>query len=206
MVKPTRRELYVEGGGEKNPSLASECRRAFAKLFESAGVVNKPRVIVCGSRASAYEQFCKAHEDGQAEIRLLVDAESPASSSAPLDPWEHVKTRSEDKWERPKGVHDEQLHLMSVMMETWLLADRAALKAVFGPKLDEKKLPAEDASLEQKGKQAVDAALAAATKTTPAGEYKKGSHSFAVLAKVAPAKLRTLVWADRFLNTLGAKT
>lgn len=37
-----KRELYVEGGGDKNPSLASECRRAFSKLFEKAGVTHKP--------------------------------------------------------------------------------------------------------------------------------------------------------------------
>lgn len=61
---PRKRELYVEGGGDKNPILASECRRAFSKLFEKAGVVHKPRVIACGGRKSAYDQFCDAHEGG----------------------------------------------------------------------------------------------------------------------------------------------
>lgn len=89
-------------------------------------------------------------------------------------------------------------------METWLLADRASLKKVFGPRLDEKKLPPEGASLETKDKATVYDALAAATKPTPSGEYGKGAHSFKVLAEVAPGKLRPLPWANRFLDAMGA--
>ncbi len=56
MVTPGKRELYVEGGGDKKPSLASECRRAFSKLFERDDITNKPRVIACGGRQRAYDQ------------------------------------------------------------------------------------------------------------------------------------------------------
>lgn len=203
-TKPPERQLYVEGGGDNNSSLASECRRAFSKLFERAGVTQRPRVIACGGRKAAYDQFCMAHEDANAEIWLLVDAEDLPAPVPPFDPWAHVMNRPGDGWARPPHATDEQLQFMSVVMETWLLADRAALKKVFGPKLDESKLPPEGASLETRRKRAVYAALATATKPTPAGRYGKGAHSFKVLAEVSPAKLRALPWAERFLKEMGA--
>lgn len=96
MVKPPKaRQLYVEGGGDKNPSLRTECRRAFSKLFEKAGITNKPRVIACGGRKSAYDQFCTALEEAESEAWLLVDAEEVAPCP-PVDPWAHVKARPGD--------------------------------------------------------------------------------------------------------------
>jgi hypothetical protein len=60
-----KRQLHVEGGGDSKSSfLASECRKAFSKLLEKAGVTNKPRVIVT-------------------EDWLLVDAEDVVSSGPP---------------------------------------------------------------------------------------------------------------------------
>lgn len=197
---PVERQLYVEGGGDKNPSLASECRRAFSKLFERAGVARRPRVIACGGRKAAYDQFLTAHAEAKAEVWLLVDAEALPEGKE-FEPWKHVKARPGDGWDRPFGASDEQLQLMTVTMETWLLADRAALAKVFGPRLDMAKLPTEGQALEMQSKSAVNAALKAATEQTSAGRYDKGPHSFKVLAKVDPAKLRALPWARRFLDT-----
>lgn len=204
MVSTKSRELYVEGGGDKNPSLASECRKAFSKLFEKAGIAQRPKVIACGGRQRAYQQFCTAHAEAKAAVWLLVDAEEPVAAGPPFDPWTHVSQRKGDGWKRPSGVTDDQLHFMNVVMETWLLADRASLKAVFGPKLDEAKLPSEGAALENRGKPAVYADLAAATKPTPSREYGKGPHSFKVLAAVSPVKLGALSCAQRFLDAMGA--
>ncbi|HEX4419801.1 MAG TPA: DUF4276 family protein [Kofleriaceae bacterium] len=197
-----KRELYVEGGGDKNPSLASECRKAFSKLFDQAGIQQKPRVIVCGGRKSAYDQFCDALA-GDAEAWLLVDAEELPTLGPSASPWDHVKSRVGDRWERPGNVSDDQLHLMTVCMETWLIADPAALKAVFGPKLDASKLPAL-AQLETTAKQAINSALKAATKPTKAGAYSKGSHSFKTLAMVSPGAIRTLSWGKRFFDAMEA--
>jgi len=80
MVKPRKRLLFVEGGGDKNPSLASECRRAFSKLFEKAGITLRPGVIACGGRKSAYDQFCAALADDDADVWLLVDAEDTVAA------------------------------------------------------------------------------------------------------------------------------
>lgn len=197
---PRKRELYVEGGGDKNPSLASECRRAFSKLFDKDGLGNKPRVIACGSRTSAYKQFRDAQESGKVEPWLLVDAEAPVTTS--VSPWAHVKQRTGDGWEQPQGATDEQLHFMHVCMETWLAADPDALAKVFGPKFDSSKLPAVS-SLEGCRKDVLFKAISAATKPTPCSEYAKGPHSFRALAEVAPKKVRQLTWGARFLDAIG---
>ncbi|AUX29555.1 MULTISPECIES: DUF4276 family protein [Sorangium] len=194
------RELYVEGGGDRNPSLASECRRAFSKLFERAGVTQRPRVIACGGRGLAYKQFCDAHASSEADTWLLVDAEEVPKAQSP---WDHVKARTGDGWDRPANASDDQLHLMTVCMETWLAADVAAMKDVFGPKLDDSKLPALD-RLENMDKKAIYEALAAAAKPTKAGAYAKGSHSFKVLERVSPEAIRKLSWGKRFLDAMGA--
>lgn len=166
------------------------------------GLQQKPRVIACGGRKSAYDQFCDALA-GDAEVWLLVDAEELPTLGPSTAPWDHVKSRKSDGWERPGNARDDQLHLMTVCMETWLIADPAALKAVFGPKLGASKLPAL-AQLETTAKQVINSALAAATKPTKAGAYSKGSHSFKTLAKVSPGAVRTLSWGKRFLDVMGA--
>jgi len=198
-----RRQLHVEGGGNHNPFLASECRKAFSELFQKAGVRNKPRVIVCGGRAMAYKSFCAALKAGGTADWLLVDAEDVAPSGPPFDPWAHVAQRAGDGWITPDGATDEQLHLMAVCTETWLVADHEALRSVFGPKLDVTKLPPANRALEEVEKEKVSAALAQATKTTKA-TYEKGHQQFKVLALVSPDKLRVMSWAKRFLDAMSS--
>jgi hypothetical protein len=133
----------------------------------------------------------------------LVDVEEIPKPVSAESPWAHVKARIGDHWERPEGATDDQLQLMVVCMEAWLAADVEAMKSVFGPKFDESKVPAVD-RLEQTEKSALYAAIHAATRSTAAGPYGKGAHSFKVLARVAPPTLRKLAWAKRFLDEMGA--
>jgi len=204
--KKPERILYVEGGGDHNSSLRSECRRAFSLMFQKAGITEKPAVRPMGGSQQAYEAFCNELAIDENHTWLLVDAEELAPAPKPgdsADPWAHVKDR--DQWDKPSGATDQQLQLMNVTMETWLLCDRDALRKSFGPKINESKLLLSDSSLEAKSKEDVNKALAAAVKDTPAEEYSKGSHSFKILADVDPMKLRlTLFWADRFLLEMGA--
>jgi hypothetical protein len=195
--------LFVEGGGHQNPSLASECRRAFSKLLESAGVRDKPRVVACGSRAQAYEQFCAAQATSEAHAWLLVDAEELPPGGTAQSPWEHVRANPLDRWSRPPNASDLQLHLMTACMEAWLVSDHNALEAVFGNKLDKRKLPKPD-RIESIEKSAVFSALQAATSPTTSGGYRKGVQRSRVLALISPAALRKLAWGERFLDTLGA--
>lgn len=204
MVKPRKRQVFVEGGGDHNPRLESECRKAFRKLYGKAGVSHPPQTVVCGSRKNAYDQFYHAMQWGKAVDWLLVDAEEHVSPDRTFDPWAHVKARQGDKWNRPSGATDNQLHLMNVVMETWLLADHEALRKVFPNGLDEARLLPEGASLETIDKDAIYQSLKTATRKTQAGPYDKGKLSFRVLAEVSPSKLRLLPWANRFLDEFAA--
>jgi len=205
-TKKPERILYVEGGGDHNSSLRSECRRAFSLMFQKAGITEKPAVRPMGGRQQAYEAFCNELAIDENHTWLLVDAEELAPALKPgdsADPWAHVKAR--DQWDRPRGATDEQLHLMNVTMETWLLCDRKALRKTFGPKINENKLPLVNSSLEALSKEVINQALNDALKETSAKKYNKGYHSFKILADVDPIQLhRTLFWADRLLRELGA--
>ena len=207
-AKKPDRILYVEGGGDHNTILMNDCRRAFNKLFHDAGISQKPTVRPKGGREQAFKAFRKEHAIGANHTWLLVDAEELAPALKPgdaADPWAHVKARQGDQWERPIGATDEQLHLMNVTMETWLLCDREALLKHFKGRLDISKLPADNASLETKPKETIYKALDAAITRQSKGEYDKGQDSFNALQHVKALKLRrTLFWADRFLLEMGA--
>jgi hypothetical protein len=49
--------IYVEGGGDTD-FLRSRCREAVTKLLKNAGFAGRlPRLIACGSRDDAYDDF-----------------------------------------------------------------------------------------------------------------------------------------------------
>jgi hypothetical protein len=83
-------KLYVEGAGPRRAQ-QSQCRRAFARFFESAGVKNRPGVEPCGGRKEAYDNFCLAWKTrGQASLPLLlVDAEEDVVEGRTV--WQHLK-------------------------------------------------------------------------------------------------------------------
>ena len=132
-------KIYIEGGGDSK-LLQIQCRAGFRKLIEKAGFTGRmPTTIACGSRGSAYEDFKSAVATGGQDeyIILLVDSEDVINNSD-YDPdsntaWNHLKTR--DGWARPRGVVADQAQLMVTCMETWIMADRAAMSAIFGAKL-----------------------------------------------------------------------
>lgn len=214
-VSKSRRILYIEGANIESADQQSEFRQAISALLKKAGVGRKPRVVACGGRAQAYRRFCNGLANGQ-DAYLLVDAEEVVTQTLSIekleehdgpervvgaDPWAHVAQRQGDGWARPAGATDDQLHFMTVTMETWLLSDRDALTQVIN-RLDVSRLPPEGASLEQVDKHKVNQALKAASRDTKAGAYGKGAHSFKVLALVSPEKLRALLWARRFLDEM----
>ena len=105
----------------------------------------------------------------------------------------------------PDDVADDQAQLMVTCMETWIMADRAALSSVFGAELQETALLPE-ANLEQYDRQRVQQALEHATRSC--GErksYKKGRRSFQVLETLNPITLKQrLPHFKRFIETLEA--
>lgn len=195
--------LFVEGGGD-GLDLRTECRRGFSSLIERAGFRGRmPRVIACGSRSDAYEQFahaCALKRRGGPTPMLLVDSEAPVKRRTP---WEHVASRVGDGWARPESASDEDLHFMVECMETWIVADREALRTFFGAGFHEKALPAR-ANLEEVAKVELYRSLESATRAcAKKGAYGKGPHSFKLLALVDPDRLRAVCpSAERFFGEL----
>ena len=189
--------LYVEGGGDSK-TLKTACRKGFRSLLEKAGLTGRlPRIVAAGSRRNAYESFKTAHGRGDENVMLLVDAEGPVTADGP---WRHLKTR--DGWDRPDGATDEQCHLMVEVMESWFLADREALEAFYGQGYRSNALPPNQ-DVEQIPKRDVLDGLAQSARSSTKGGYDKGAHSFRILEKLDPEKVRDAApHADRFLSVL----
>ena len=195
-------KVYVEGGGDRNKALHTQCRRGFSEFFRKAGLEGRmPRVVASGGRRQAYDSFQSAHakaEPGNLPI-LLVDSEAPVVEN---DPWEHVKLRPGDGWLRPNGATQDQLHFMAQAMEAWFYADQEELQrhfrqgfrpAALSQRRDVENIPKDD----------LFDGLQRATKDSEKGEYSKGRDSFEILARIDPARVRALAkHADRLLSVL----
>jgi hypothetical protein len=201
-------KLYVEGGGD-SAALKVECRSGFANFLARAGLRRKPRIVACGSRRNAYESFCTAVANGESAL-LLVDSEAPVSarhqqgSPDTWIPWQHLKERAGDGWDRPSNAKEADCHLMVQCMEAWLLADREVLKAFFGQGCKESSLPAPSGSVEAITKVQLYKSLADATRDCRTkGQYGKGEHSFRLLSLADATKVTSASpWANRFVEEL----
>ena len=193
--------LYVEGGGDRNPS-KTRCRQAFRAFLLKAGLAGRlPRIFASGSRQQAYDDFRHALGSSRGDdiVVLLVDSEEPIAT----DPgrWRHLKDR--DGWDQPAGATDDHVHLMVQCMEAWFLADRVALAGYFGDGFIENSLPRRT-DVEAVSKQDLHRGLNAATRNSrPKGAYRKGRDSFAILADLDPGKVANASPHARwFLETL----
>jgi hypothetical protein len=169
--------LYVEGGGDSK-ELRIRCREGFSKLLAKAGLEGRmPRLRACGGRESTFDDFKTAHiQNRDADfIAMLIDSEEPVTDAEKT--WEHLKKR--DNWDKPANASDEQVLFMTTCMETWIAADRAALKSHYGQKLNENTLP----PLENIENRSRDEML---KKLSAAAPYAKGRQSFEVLQTLNP--------------------
>ena len=174
--------LYIEGGGTSG-RLGQLFRNAWRDFFISAGLSgNLPRVVRGGGRQQTFDQFEAAVGARRAnELPILVvDSEGPVVSGRSV--WEHLQAK--DRRARPPGVGDEQAFLMVQVMETWLLADRAALRDYFGASFRENRLPSQS-NLESIAKETVQRSLEHATADCNK-RYDKGRVSFEVLERINP--------------------
>jgi hypothetical protein len=178
--------IFIEGSkrGEHSKEMDVRCRRAFHALLDPICPMRKPSLHPCGGRDRAFKDFCTAQKQGKASfVALLVDSEDPVEDLG--KPWEHLKKR--DGWDRPRGSKDDQVLFMTTCMETWIVADREALKTHFR-QLHEKALPPFH-DLERRAREDVLHTLEHATRRCRS-PFKKGNRSFDVLAKLNPAALR----------------
>jgi hypothetical protein len=177
--------IYVEGGGD-GKLLRSKCRKGFSEFFQQANFAGRmPRIVACGRRNKAYEDFCYAFSQSNPTdfIILLVDSEGPVSKT----PWEHLK--STDGWIEPARASDDNAHLMVQCMEAWFLAEKKVLQDYYGQHFSEVSLPA-NPNIEQIPKDDILKGLSNATRNTTKGEYDKGDHSFAILARISPSLVK----------------
>ena len=178
-------KLYVEGGGDSK-TLRTACREGFGTFIEKAGLSGRmPRIVACGGRDEAYDKFKIAHASQDGTSLLLVDAERPVDQAGA---WEHLQG-APDEWPRPGGAADDQCHLMVQLMESWFLADRDALEEFYGQGYRENALP-QNPQIERVAKDDVLDGLDRAARDTSKRGYDKGAHSFEILAKLDPEKVK----------------
>jgi len=195
--------IYAEGGGDHNKALQTECRRGFSEFFKKAGLENRmPKVVACGGRQQAYKDFRTAHTNAEEDSFpiLLVDSEAAVMVT---DPWQHVRSRPGDGWERPKDASNDQLHFMVQTMEAWFHADKKTLEKYYGNAFRANALSARP-DIDNIPKADLFAGLERATRDCQKGEYSKGDHSFKILALIDPEKVRAAspVHAERLLSVL----
>jgi hypothetical protein len=181
--------IYVEGGGDHNRDLQFHCRRGFSEFFRKGGLAGRmPRVVPCGGRSRAYEDFRTSHENaGPNDFPiLLVDSEAPVVQA---ERWEHVRLRAGDGWQRPSGASEDQIHLMVQAMEAWFHADKAKVQEYFGQGFRLAALKSRT-DVENISKADLYDSMQMATRDCRKGEYSKGQHSFEILALIDPAKVR----------------
>src|SRR5437660_3151545 len=98
------------------------------------------RVIPCGGRQEAYDAFVDALDKEPDVFNvLLVDSEDPVAIG--VSPWDHLKKRKGDEWDKPTGADDTRCQMMVACMEAWFLADPDGLKKHYGGNFEEAKLP-----------------------------------------------------------------
>lgn len=197
MIRSAR--VYVEGGGDVR-SQQARLREGFANLFKRAlGGLPQPKVIACGGRSQAFEDFrdgIRNHPD--ALCLLLVDSEAPVVEGRST--WDHVRQRVGDGWTRPEGIGDDQLFFMAQAMEAWLIADVDALARFYGQRFRVQDIPTR-ANVEEVAKRDLFEALKKATRETRG--YAK-SDGFVLIGKLCPKTVceRSPVHARRFFARL----
>lgn len=177
-------KIFIEGGGDSDRQ-GRQFRPAWRDFFHSEGLAGRlPAVVRGGSRDKTFARFAAAVKDarpGELPI-LLVDSEGPVASGHSA--WQHLQDPAPGRagWQRPAGTSEEQAFLMVQTMETWFLADPAALQTYFGPSFRASRLP-QRRDLENVPKDTVLQALENATSDCRQ-QYAKGTVSFEILARI----------------------
>jgi hypothetical protein len=184
--------VYLEGGarGPDSKELQIRCREGFRKLLEKCGYKEEkrmPRLIACGSRHNAFEDFTIGHAGKEAGdyVGLWIDSEDPLADLEAT--WEHLRRR--DNWTQPAVATNDQVLFMTTCMETLFASDRAALAEHYGTKLQVSALPPL-VDLENRDRHDIQESLVHATRGCT-NAYAKGKRSFEILAELTPGTLET---------------
>jgi hypothetical protein len=163
-------QIFVEGGGD-TAETRKQCRTAFASLLQKLNLAAQPRIVACGSRGRALDQFRNA----QGPALVLVDSERANEHHEPA--WKILE--KEGLWTGCIG-REASVFLMVQCMESWFLADHETTAAILS--VDGRKLKG-NPRIEEIPKRDVLTRLAASG-------YSKRRHSWQILARVDPLKVR----------------
>ena len=174
--------IYMEGGGDSRDGRAAlrvgmaALLRPLKDIAQCEGL--RWRLVACGGRDAAFKAFRNAANGGDTIAALLVDSESPVSST----PTAHLAHRN--GW-RLQAVDGDAIHLMVQVMETWIAADVAALSRYYGSGFEPNQLPRRP-MLEEVPKADLARALDRATAATSKGSYRKIRHASDLLGLIDP--------------------
>jgi len=176
-------KLYIEGGGDSKVQDV-RFREGWSTFFENAGLQGKmPATFRGGGRDQTFKAFCTAvrtRKENELPL-LLVDSEEPIGEAQ--SEWQHLQNR--DCWEQPQGAGDDDAYLMIQCMESWFVADRAALQRFFHNCWRDNALP-QWANPESVPKQGLLQALENATADCGRRKYSKGEAGFKLLKEIDP--------------------
>ena len=182
--------IYLEGGasGPKSKILDIRCERAFHRLLDRMGFSGrKPRLVACGGRDDVYRSFYRALRSSvNRYVAMWIDSEEPMDDIEKA--WKHLaEVTTVGAWEKPDDAADNQVLFMTTCMETWIVADRAALREHYKQNLNENPLP-HPSGFESQQRHDVQHSLETATKYCK-NAYAKGKRSFDIFEKLDPAVL-----------------
>ena len=166
-----RIRIYFEGTPALRPSLGEFLERAVPAAR------GKLKLVAGGGRDKTIDDFGRAFRNTCPDfLILLVDSEEADDGKL------EIRLRAKRNWRVPRNARTKhRICWMVQCMETWLIADRAALRGYYGRKLHEKSLP-RNQDVESIPKIDVLKALIRATKS----QYDKGTHTAKILLLLDP--------------------
>ena len=176
--------LYIEGDGGSR-DLAIRFREGWRRFLNAVGVNPRQlKIVPGGGRKGTYSRFAKSvlQDNANRLSFLLVDSETAVADEYSV--WEHL--HEIDGWQQPVGAEDKAF-LMVQIMETWFLADTAALRRYFGSGFNPQALKQWPALEEAPKADVLNFLKHATTGCVPS--YSKGKVSFALLAEIDPARV-----------------
>lgn len=209
-------KVYVEGGGDTVQGQA-RLRQAFGKFFEdyirrNGQFGNRPSFDPSGSREQTVAAYKNGLRDRPSERSMvLIDSEAPKEATA--DNWEFLRELANSgnparfQWtNRPSGAREDDLHFMVQSMETWLLADPAAIKTHYGPRYHTTHVAnLSNRRIEELSPSQAVAAIKNGARDCPNRDYRKTVDGPAVLETAEPEKVaHRCPHAKKFLEALTA--
>ncbi len=179
----TEIRLFFEG----IPALRAGFHAFLSEVIEAARRRRVRFQLVAGG-AQAVRDFMKALRQHPAAFNvLLVDSEGPDDGRLV----ERLRERAD--WQPPAGIQPaaDQVLWMVQLMESWFLADRAALQRFYGFGFHEPSLPS-NPQVEHVPKDDALRSLRESTRNTRAGTYRKSAHAPRILVLLDPAQVRTV--------------